>query len=232
LKIAVEVYSQKDRSLDFDLLKKTATTFSSGAMASLFPLPAAALPMLDSVSELIASLYDNSRKATLVDAEEVVLNWSTQPLRADIGLYDQEVPVEITVEMSESRFVSGRLTDGKFKVKPDESIFRNASLALAPGKYVSIIELIATSSDADLKSTRPLLDAVIGGGTYGKDPANKKEDNVATLCGNLYDALNRYLSKYDARAMFWVFINRYGELLNREACLGSRQQALVEVGLD
>jgi hypothetical protein len=41
-----------------------------------------------------------------------------------------------------------------------------------------------------------------------------------------------YLSKYDARAMFWVFLTNYGSRFDKAKCIGSRQAALTEVGLD
>jgi hypothetical protein len=230
LKFSVEVYAQKDRSLDFDLLKKTAKTFSDGALAGFFPLPAAALPILGSVTDLINSLYSNSNKRNLVDQDELPMEATKKPIVAPISFEDfKDIPVLITIETTQSRFAAD-FADGKFKSKPDEAIFSNAGLALGT-KPVGIVELISTSTDPKLKSTRALLDAVITGGTYGKDPNNKKEDNVGTLCGNLYDALNLYLSKYDARAMFWVFVTRYGDSLNKAACVGSRRAALSEVGL-
>jgi hypothetical protein len=231
LKFSVEVYAQKDRSLDFELLKKTAKTFSDGALAGFFPLPAAALPILGSVTDLINSLYSNSTKRNLVDQDELVMEATKKPIIAPISFEDfDDIPVLITIETAQSRFAAD-FADGKFKSKPDEAIFSNAGMALGGTKPVGIVELISTSTEPKLKSTRTLLDAVISGGTYGKDPSNKKEDNVGALCANLYDALNLYLSKYDARAMFWIFIKRYGDSLNKTACLGSRQAALTEVGL-
>jgi hypothetical protein len=233
LKFAVEVYAQKDRSLDFDLLKKTAKTFSDGALAAFFPLPAAALPIIGSVTDLVNSLYSNSTKRNLVDQSELPMEATKRPIRAPINFQDfEQIPVLITIETTQSRFAADGIVNGKFKSRPDESIFNNAGMALGGAKAVSIVELISTSTDAKLKSTRALLDAVISGGTYGKDPNNKKEDNGNILCGNLYDALNLYLSKYDARAMFWAFTNRYGNNFDKAACVGSRQAALSEVGLD
>ena len=233
LKFSVEVYAQKDRSLDFDLLKKTAKTFSDGALAGLFPLPAAALPIMSSVTDLINSLYSNSTKRNLVDQSELAMEATKKPIKAPINFENFEsIPVLVTIETTPSRFATDGIVAGKFKSKPDEAIFGNTGLSLGGVKPVSIVELISTSTDAKLKSTRTMLDAVIAGGTYGKDPSNKKEDNVNILCGNLYDALNLYLSKYDARAMFWAFLSRYGANLDKAACVGSRQVALSEVGLD
>jgi hypothetical protein len=233
LKFAVEVYAQKDRSLDFDLLKKTAKTFSDGALATFFPLPAAALPIIGSVTDLINSLYSNSTKRNLVDQSELPMEATKKPIRAPINFEDfEQIPVLITIETTQSRFAPDGILNGKFKAKPDESIFNNAGMSVGGAKPVSIVELISTSTDAKLKSTRALLDTVVSGGTYGKDPNNKKEDNVNILCGNLYDALNLYLSKYDARAMFWAFNSRYGSSFDKAACIGSRQAAMAEIGLD
>lgn len=230
LKISMEVYSQKSRSLDFDLLKKTAKDFNAGALSSLLPLPAAAVPMIGAVADLINSLYASSAKQSLVDEDEVPMQ-TAAPIKSQIAFEGGEsIPVNITVGTQPSRF-SSALSNGKFTSPPDESIFSNAGIQIADNRPVGIIELISTSTDAKLKSVRALLDAVTVGGTYGKDPANKKEGNVSILCGNLYDGLNLYLSKYDARAMFWVFLNRYGDQFDKAACLGSRKFALDQVGL-
>jgi hypothetical protein len=233
LKLSVEVFAQTGRSLDFDLLKKTGKSFSDGALAALFPMPAAALPIITSMTDLIASLYANSTKRNLVDQGDLTMEATKTPIRAPIRFANFEsISVLITVTTKPSRLAADIFADGKFKSNPDDFIFNDASMTVGGGKSVSIVELISTSTDARLKSTRAMLDAVlVPGGTYGKDDKNKKEENIGILCGNLYDALNRYLSKYDARAMFWAFINRYGENLNKSACIGSRQGPLAEVGL-
>jgi len=92
---------------------------------------------------------------------------------------------------------------------------------------------MATSEDAKFKRTRSLLDAVLAGSSYGKDPNNKKEEDLAERCGDLYDALNAFLSRYDSRAMFWAFLQRYGDRIDKNVCLSQRRRTeLAEVGLD
>ncbi|MCO5130810.1 MAG: hypothetical protein M9932_09615 [Xanthobacteraceae bacterium] len=232
LKFSIEVFAQKGRSIDFDLLKKTAKTFSDGALAALFPLPAAAMPIISSVTDLISSFYTNATKKVLVDQDDLPLEVTKTPIRAPISFEDfEKIPVLISVTTMPTRLAGDIFANGKFGSKPDESIFNNASMVVGNSKQVSIVELITTSTEAKLKNTRAMLDVVLPGGTYGNDPTNKKEGNIATLCGNLYDALNIYLSKYDARAMFFAFITRYGDNLNRAACIGSRNAPLAEVGL-
>jgi hypothetical protein len=231
LKLSVEVFAQTGRSLDFDLLKKTAKSFSDGALAALFPLPAAAIPVIGSMTDLIASLYNSAGKKNLVDQADLTMQETKNPVRAPIRFANFEsIPILITVTTKPSRLAGDIFGDGKFKSNPDDVIFNNASMTVGGGTSVGIVELISTSTDPKLKSTRAMLDSVIPGGTYGKGNSNI-DGNVGVLCGNLYDALNKYLSKYDARAMFWAFVTRYGESLNKSACIGSRQGPLAEVGL-
>ena len=232
LKFAVEVYAQKDRSLDFELLKKTAKTFSDGALASFFPLPAAALPVLGSVTDLINSMYSNFTKRNLVDQSELAMH-TKKTIRAPISFENFEaIPVFVSVETTQSRFGADAIANGKFKSKPVLAIFNNTEIPIGGSQPVSIVELISTSTKPEIKSTRALLDSVIPGGSYGKDPNNAKEKNVGVLCGNLYTALQRYLSKYDARAMFWAFNTIYGSQFDKTACVGVYQAELTEVGLD
>ena len=73
LRVEVEAFYHQDRSLDFELLKKSAKLFSTGALASVISLPAATLPILDSVGDLVNSFYAGSRKQTLIQSEEIVL---------------------------------------------------------------------------------------------------------------------------------------------------------------
>lgn len=236
LKVSVEVYSQADRSLDFQLLKKTATTFGTGALASYFPLPAAAIPMLDAVTGLINDVYANSKKADLIEADEIVMIATKNPIKTAITIKDSQtaytIPVYFSVDAEDSRIIGGNLQGGKFGSDQFSiSVFNTLSIPMGDGKSVSVVELISSSSNASIKAARPLLDALAGGGTYGKDPNNKKEDDIAVRCGSLYDALNTYLSRYDARAMFFAFVKNYGDRINKDACLGARQAELQSVGL-
>lgn len=237
LKVSVEVYSQADRSLDFQLLKKTATTFSTGALASYFPLPAAAIPILDAVTGLINDVYANSKKADLIDAEEILMVATKTPIKSTITIKDSQnaynIPVYLFIDAEDSRIVGGNLQGGKFvRDQFSISVFNTLSIPMGDSKSVSVVELITTSSNASIKAARPLLDVLTGGGTYGKDPNNKKEDDIGPRCGSLYDALNTYLSRYDARAMFFAFVKNYGDRINKEACLGPRQAELQSVGLE
>jgi hypothetical protein len=237
LRVGVEVYVQKDRSLDFDLLKKTAQTFSSNSLAALLPpLPAAVVPMIDSIGQVLNAFYSNSIKATLVDEDELDLQ-TVKRYNAPVTFSDPDgknpftLPIFITVDTRPSRLIDGPLKNGKFAQDSlSETIFANMGIPLAD-KTVSVVELISTSTEPTFKGTRSVLDTLVSGGTYGKDPANKKENDIGAQCGNLYDALNAYLSAYDARAMFWAFVTRYKDQMNVDACLGSRKAELAAVGL-
>lgn len=232
VKAGIEVFIQQGRSLDFDVLKQTAKALSAaGSVLPAAVLPAAAVPFIDSIGSIINSIYSNSSKHTLVDIDEVPLSRTNSPIAATIKFPNYEIPVYLTVETRQSLF--GDIEDGKFKTRPDDSIFYNASMKMTDSKYVKIIELVTTSSDPAQKSTRAMLDILNAGGTYGKDLANRKEENVGVLCNNLYDALATYLSTYDALAMYWIFLNRYGNSLNKSACLGAQRKAgLARVGLE
>jgi hypothetical protein len=237
LKIGIEVHAQKNRSLDFEIMKKTAKTFSNGALAALVPLPAAALPILDSVSELANAFYAGSETKTLVTEEEVSLT-APKPLKAPITFTDQNgnkfvVPIAISIESRQSRLIAGKLTNGKFdRNELTDTIFTTASIAIGDTKMVGIVELLTTANEERFKRTRALLDTLLSGGTYGRDPANVKETDLTARCNDLYDGLHRYLSKYDARAMYWAFLQRFGDSIRKEACLGpSRQADLAAVGL-
>lgn len=236
LKVSIEASLQQDRSLDFDLIKKTAQAYSSSALASYLPLSAAALPMINSMADLLNGLYAKSVKQDLVDEDEFSLVSSNPAKRADIVFTDEQqnkyaVPVLIVVDTQASVLVpGGKLADGKFdKSKLSETMFNNTKLQIAQGQNVNLVELITTSSDARYKATRTMLDALIAGNSYGKDP---KQQDASIRCGDLYDALNSYLSKYDARAMFWAFLQKYGDQLPKNECLSaSRKSELDSVGL-
>jgi hypothetical protein len=238
LKVTVDVSFQKDRSLDFEILKKAAKTFSSGAVATYLPLPAAAVPVIESITGLMNDLYSGSEKRSLVEEDELTLADGNPVMRAGITIKTGEtqwtLPILFSVDTRQSRLVSGGLANSKFdKSKLSESIFTNTQVSVGEGKTVALVELMATSEDAKFKRTRSLLDAVLAGSSYGKDPNNKKEEDLAERCGDLYDALNAFLSRYDSRAMFWAFLQRYGDRIDKNVCLSQRRRTeLAEVGLD
>jgi hypothetical protein len=235
LKMELQILFQQDRSLDFDLVKKTAKAFSGGALAAMMPLPAAALPIIDSVADLMSALFANSKKKILADEEEIIFRTSNPALRIPVVFKSNEggqvtVPIVISIEFAQTR-LARRLVAGKFEPNAiTESMFNATELTIAD-KTVPLAEIIATTDHRVARNTRTLLDTLLGGGTYGKDPANKKEDDIGRRCGDLYDALHLYLSRFDARAMFWAFLARYGDSMNKPTCLGGRQADLVAVGL-
>jgi hypothetical protein len=235
LRISIDILLQQNRSLDFDLMRKTAKTFSAGAAATYLALPIAALPIIDGVTGLLNDLYSGSLTRSLVDEDELIVEPGDPAKRALITFVDPQgdqyvIPVFITIETQESRLVPAAFANGRFdKTKISDALFNAAQIPVGEGKGVSLVELISTSSDARFKRTRGMLDALISGGSFGADAGR---EGVAARCGDLYDALNNYLSSYDARAMFWVFLNRYGGQLDKNACLGARQAELSAVGLD
>jgi hypothetical protein len=135
------------------------------------------------------------------------------------------------MDARQSGLSSANLQNGKFVAGAlSESSFANTGIVLAD-KTVNIVELVTSSSDPKFKGTRTVLDALMSGGAYGQDPNNKKETDIGGQCSNLCDALNAYLSIYDARAMVWAFVTRYGDKMKKDECLGHRKSELAVVGL-
>lgn len=234
LRMEVEAFYHQDRSLDFEMLKKTAKLFSTGALASVISLPTAALPILDSVADLVNSFYAGSKKQTLIETEEIVLG-STDSKTADVvfngeGGGSVTLPITVTLNGTQTR-LAAELVGGKFDpAQLSEAVFSTTEIDLAD-KTVSVIELISTSENKQFRGTRALLDPLLAGGSYGKDPSNKKEEDLGTRCGDLYAAFHAYLSSFDARAMFWAFLRKYGDRMDRAKCLGHRGSELAAVGL-
>lgn len=234
VKLEVEILFQENKSLDFELLKKTAKTYSAGGLASFFPLPAVTAPIIESVAELLQTFFAGSKKKVLADQFELEFRASQPEIKIPMKFKTREggeltVPIRINVETTPSRLTES-VNNGKFSSGSiSESVFQTTEVSIGE-KSLTVLELLQSSDMPRFKPARMLLDALANGGTYGKDPA-KKEDDLAFRCGELYDALHSFVSKYDARAMFWAFLQKYGESVNKQACLGNRAAELKAVGL-
>ncbi|QJP14610.1 hypothetical protein G3545_13725 [Starkeya sp. ORNL1] len=230
LKIAVEVSLQEDRSLDFEFIKKAAKAYGASAVATYYPLPTLALPMIESITSLLNDLYARSTKKSLVDEEEVVFMTGATPIRTGITFTDANqtpftVPVLISIEAQPSVIAPAMKFDSpKFDRMGLTEIFDERRVAVADGRQVRVIELIPASSEQRYRNTRTMLETVQAGKGYS-------EGDAALRCGDLYGALGAYLSKYDARAMFWSFLQKYGAFLPKDACLGGRKAELEAAGL-
>jgi hypothetical protein len=234
LRIEIEMLFQKDRSLDFELVKKAAKTFSDGTLASLAPMPAAAVPAIGAIGDLVKALYDGSEKRTLVEQDEVAFMTEPTVKTSKIKFTDRngasfDVPVLVTFATDRTRLAP--LQDGKFDPISLSQSIASSEYEVGDGKSVSILELIATSDNATTKLARPLIESLITGKDYGKDAANNKENDVNFRCSALYESFHLYLSQLDARAMFWAFLQKYGDKINRGQCLGSRASELGTIGL-
>jgi hypothetical protein len=198
------------------------------------PLPAAAGPIIDTVGNLLNSFYQNSTKTSLLEEQGHPLQAAKIPLAVMFDVPNEDpfpLPVNVTIDTRKSRLINGDLPGGRFeKDSLTEAIFANTSILIGD-KPVSIVELISSSIEPRFKSTRTLLDSLAAGQDYGLDPNNRKEANGGLLCSNLYDALNSYLSPYDARAMFWAFVTKYQKQMKKDDCLGTRKSELAAVGL-
>lgn len=218
LQFSVEISFHKDRSLDFAFLQQASKTGSAGSLLSLLPLPAASLPILDSVTSLINSFYTNSTKEDVVNSEEIdtsanLTKWVNLTIEASNQTVN--IPINLQIAVKNSRLVEGGLQGGRFdKTKISETLIDSAQVVLTPGKVVSLIELVATANDERSKRTRGLLDALQGGVPYTKD-------DLGVRCGDLVTALDSYLSKPDARAVFWAFLQRYANQIDRDKALGA-----------
>jgi hypothetical protein len=218
LQFSVEISFHKDRSLDFEFLKQASKTGTTGALVSLLPLPAASLPMIDSVASIVNSFYTNSTKEDVINSEEIevtrnFVKTANLPIQASNGTYN--IPINLQIRVKRSRLVDGGLVNGKFdRSKISQTLFEVAQVVIAEGKTVSLAELIATAADDRSKKTRAFLDALQNGGAYSKD-------DLSFRCGDLLTALDSYVSKADARAAFWAFLQRYSVQIDRDKCLGS-----------
>jgi hypothetical protein len=218
LQFSAEISFHKNRSLDFAFLRQASKSGNASSLISLLPLPAAASPLIDSVTALINNIYSNSTIDDVVNAEEVEVTVpSTRtaklPVQAQGTIYN--IPIYLNVTVTPSRLVEGGLVNGKFdKNKISQTLFDMAQVSLGKDKSVSLAELITTASDQKSKKTRSFLDSIQNGDPYTKD-------DLSIRCGDLATALDVYLSKADARAMLWAFMQRYSAQVNRDKCLGS-----------
>jgi hypothetical protein len=231
LKVAVEVSLQKDRSLDFEFIKKAAKAYGASTIAAAYPLPTAALPMIESITGLLNDLYARSEKKSLVEEEEITVAPGAPVVRADIVFTDDNqqrfvVPVIISIAAQPSVIAPAlKFPDPKFdKAKLEGGMFLTERVKLADGKTAVIADLIPESSKARYRNVGPMLDTLKAGDSYARD-------DTAIRCSDLYGALNEYLSKYDARAMFWSFVQEFGDRMSKDACVGVRRAELEAVGL-
>jgi hypothetical protein len=218
LQFSVEISFHKDRSLDFEFLKQATKVGAAGSLLSLMPLPASSLALVNTVSDLISGFYDNSTTQDLVNADEIeITKGDSRSVDLVIQASNQKVkiPVNLTISVKNSRLVDGGLVNGKFdKSKISETLFESAQVGITPGKSISLVEALTTASDDKSKKTRSFLDALQSGATYTKD-------DLAVRCGDLVAALDSFVSKQDARAVFWSFLKRYGNQIDGEKALGS-----------
>jgi hypothetical protein len=230
LQFSVEISFHKDRSLDFEFLKLASKAGSAGSLLSLLALPAASLPILDTVTSLISNFYANSTSEDVVNSEEIEVTTSfgkTMDLTIQASDQTVRIPINLQVSVNSSRLVAGGLVNGKFdKTKISETLFETAQVVITPGKTISLVELLVTSSDERAKRTRGFLDALQTGAPY-------KKDDLAVRCGDLVAALDSFVSKSDARAVFWAFLHRYANQIDRNTALGlgTLGPELTELGL-
>jgi hypothetical protein len=230
LQFSVEISFHKDRSLDFEFLKLASKAGSAGSLLSLLALPAASLPILDTVTSLISNFYDNSMKEDVVNSEEIEATTNfgkTMDLTIQASERTVRIPINLRGIVKNSRLVDGGLVNGKFdKTKISQTLFETAQVVITPGKTISLAELLATSSDAGAKRTRGFLDALQTGAPY-------KKDDLAVRCGDLVAAMDSFVSKSDARAVFWAFLHKYANQIDRNTALGSGTLGpeLTELGL-
>ncbi len=240
LKVSIEASFQQNRSLDFDLLKKTATTASSGAIAKLLPLPATALPFMNAAIDFLKAFYDGSKTIKLTEEYLVTIGETPSPLITSFTFRGEqggeiEVPIFITIGTIQSKLVSGNLTNGKFEPgQISESTFGDTELIIG-GKATKLVDVLESADRREAKSARIMLDALAEGKEYGKDPARQDED-VGLRCGALFGTLGDYLSKPDVAGMFWSFLRHYATKIDKDRCVGpagdgTRQAEILSYGL-
>jgi hypothetical protein len=228
--LSVEISFHKDRSLDFEFLKQASKAGGVGSLVSLVPLPAASLAMLETITTLINSFYTNATTDNVVNSEEVDLTSNTVkvadlPISSSNGTY--YLPINVSVTTQRSRLVDGGLVGGKFDTsKISQTLFEEAQIVVSAGKSVGLAELVATAADEKSKRMRSFIDALATGAPYAKE-------DLGVRCGDLVAALDSYVSKPDARAVFWAFLQRYAGQLDRDKALGqgTLRAELANLGL-
>jgi hypothetical protein len=224
LAMSIEAEFQDTRSLDFSLLKQTAADATSGALAKLLPLPAAAVPFIDAATTFLKGFYDGSQMQSLTDEVLVTLGKQAQVNASfsftgrDGGSWD--VPIVINIETIESKLTGGNLANGKFADGDVTELSFRQTQAIVGSKAIKIVDLLESADSAEAKSARVMLDA-LANGTYGKDPGSQDKQDINQRCGDLYAALAGYLTEADAAGMFWSFLIPNSQKLDRDKCVGS-----------
>src|SRR6185437_11079937 len=161
--------------------------------------------------------YKSSTSDDVVNTEEIDANIQSTKVAAlpiESSGKTTNLPIYLSIVVAKSRLVEGGLTNGKFdKNKILQTLFEKASVSVGTDKPISVAELIATAADEGSKRVRPFLNAVAEGSAYTKD-------GLSSRCGDLVAALESYLSKSDARAVFWAFMQRYSAQIDRDKCIG------------
>jgi hypothetical protein len=238
--VSIEADFQENRSLDFDLLKQTATDATSGALAKLLPLPATAVPFIDAAINFLKGFYDGSKTTSLTN-QFLVTAGKTTSLPTTFTFTGSDggevsVPLLITIDTIQSKLAGGNLSNGKFELgQITESSFGDTQVIVGT-KALKVAGLLDSSDDPHAKSARIMLDALAAGNDYGKDPARQDKENLDLRCGDLFSALGGYLSRADAAGMFWSFLIPNASKIDRDKCLGpmtggSRRSELASFGL-
>src|SRR5205085_2034813 len=109
------------------------------------------IPIIGSVTALVASLYANATTEDVVDSEELDLGMNSKKV-ARIPIQSSgtavSIPVNIAVVVTRSRLVEGGLVDGKFnRDKVSQTLFDLAPIPVGAGKTVPLAELLGTAAD-------------------------------------------------------------------------------------
>lgn len=215
---SIEMSFHKNRSFDFSFLSQASNTGNAASLMSVLPLPAATVSVVNAVAGLVNNIYSNSTSEDVVDSDGIdvrVPSASVANIPVEASGQTVKIPVNITVSTKRSRLVEGGLTNGKFdKSRISQTLFEATQIVTSPGKSVSLAELMATADDARSKKTRAFLDALEKGAPY-------KTEDLSIRCGDFVAALDAYLSRADARAVFWAFLQRYSPQLDIDKCLGT-----------
>ena len=171
--------------------------------------------------------YAGSKKGTLVESEEFSFMEEQETHPAPVKFRDKTgapwtLPIGITISSNPSRFMAGAFDPKNISVNITDEKTYTISTAKDKATRASLIELLRSSDD--YQDVRTLLDRLASGKPY-------TEPDLSIRCAALYGAFSNFLSRVDARALFWAFVKRNEGLIDPQIALGGgRREELAAVG--
>ncbi len=210
LELSIKAYYSNQLNIDISLFKEISDLSKTATVSAFAPGLSSVSAALDSFTPLLGKLLDRYKESQIVETKTGVFTLLDSGFGNVLNYKDSRVSVNIYLKTLNSQ-IDGSFKQGKF-VDPDHELALVTLKAGVGAARALVTDIIVSDTSPGGARLAEFLSSII------KSEAMSEGGNLVNirpLCDALKSRFNSLLTSRDASLLYWAFLKRYREEIQK-----------------